>query len=85
MLRKLIIASATLAALTAPTLAASNWNVIRPTAGAPTKASSSPCFVAERNAATGEERIAGPYGSQALGHDAMLKNAACIVQDDNHK
>ena len=76
MFRKLIIAGATLAALTVPTLAASDWNVIKGNSPA-TDNQSSACFVADRAPAMGEEKIGGPFKSQALGLDALKKYAAC--------
>ena len=76
MFRKLIIAGATLAALTVPTLAASDWNVIKGNRPSSDNQSSL-CFVADRAAAMGEEQIGGPFKSQALGLDAVKKYEAC--------
>jgi hypothetical protein len=82
MLRKLIIAGAALAAFTAPTLAASNWNLLRPSTGIATHNMSSPCFVANRGATPGEQKVAGPFASQSAGYDSQMKSPACAIQND---
>jgi hypothetical protein len=70
MLRKLIIAGATLAALTAPALSAQGWYVIRNLAG-------DACFAAPRAAELGEEKVSGPFGSRANALQALSASGDC--------
>jgi hypothetical protein len=74
MYRKLILAGAMMAALTAPAFA--EWNVLKPI---PTAANPGElCMVVERGAATaGETKIAGPFATQAQANAAESSAAAC--------
>ena len=76
MLRKLIIAGATLATLTAPALSAEGWYVIR-------SIPDDTCFAAPRVAAPGEQLVGGPYASQSGAKHALTMDAAC--QPPMHK
>jgi hypothetical protein len=83
MLRTIIVAGAMLTALTVPSLAASNWNVLRPLSAALTQNDTRPCFVAARSAAPGEERIAGPYSSQSQADSAIAGQQACDLRSES--
>lgn len=74
MLRKLILAGATLAAVSTPALSA-EWYIVR--SNAPAGADESACIVVDRKAAMGEQGIAGPFASQHSGLSALGGYAAC--------
>lgn len=82
MFRKLMIAGAALAALTAPSLAApslaaSNWYVFQ------YGDQSQGCYVAPRAKLSGDElMLAGPFGSQAKGKAAAAAITDCTVSRD---
>ena len=72
MYRKLILAGAMTAALTAPALA--EWNVLKPVPGPANPGEL--CMVVDRGAAiTGETKIAGPFATRA---DAYKAEAAAV-------
>jgi len=80
MLRKLIIAGATLATLSGPALAA-NWYIVRPLAGGHQQTSQiggTTCQVVDRQGAAGEEQIAGPFQSHSVGMASVDNYAACM-------
>ena len=80
MLHKLILATATLAAMTAPGLAASGtqsglrenvaWTVLQ-------DAGRNPCYVAERKAGPGEAQLGGVYRTEAQAQAAIAAIASC--------
>jgi hypothetical protein len=81
MYRKLILAGAMTAALTAPAFA--EWNVLKPVP-APSTATDV-CMIVQRTAAAaGEERIAGPFATEAQAKTAAAAAPACINQNADH-
>jgi hypothetical protein len=66
------------AALTAPAFA--EWNVLKPVP-APATASDS-CMIVERTAAaTGEEKIAGPFSTESAAKAAAATAPGCMNQN----
>jgi hypothetical protein len=75
MYRKLILVGAMTAAFTAPAFA--EWNVLKPMP-APASGSAS-CIVVQRvAAATGEERIAGPFTTKKKARAAAAAAPDCL-------
>jgi hypothetical protein len=81
MYRKLILAGAMTAALSAPAFA--EWNVLKPVP-APATAYDS-CIIVERTAAaTGEQKIAGPFSTESAAKTAAASATACMNQNAAH-
>jgi hypothetical protein len=80
MYRKLILAGAMTAALTAPAFA--EWNVLKAVPGP--SGSQSACLVVERIAApAGETLIAGPFATEAEAKSALDAAPACENRNAN--
>ena len=76
MIRIMMAASAAVVALTAPVMAAGDWNVI--TNGP----DGNGCFVADRSAISGEQSVGGPYATMQQAEADMNNDTACLVWKD---
>lgn len=81
MFRTLIVTTALLAACASPALAA-DWYILNPlNQPVVSPEAISKCIVVNRTAQPGEQQIAGPFGSQQAGVNALRRYAACIYRD----